>query len=332
MRFVLLLARVLASCLAVLIVVDLGLRVAFPHFLRVHDNFSAAYLRREITEGGLDRKVVFLGDSVLWGYRLHPAQAAVSQLSADGIPAENLSFEGGSTVNTYAILRLMTAWHIKPRAVVFNVNLKEFNAEDSAYRTLYPGLEQLVWPYLTRHERSLLKETQKNTLDAKLDRFLSNHWMLYGMRADIRATLFGSADAGSAVHAMVNYYSGEYAREQLAHQPTPDKFLGTYDLTPLDDTNVEVVYLQKIVSLLKSQHIEAYALLTPQNHQLLHDYIDTPEYDQQLAYVAHILRPGGVHVLDYDKSIPPRDFLDNDHLTVSGNRRLASMLRRDVNV
>lgn len=220
------LAKALIAVLAVLAASDLIVRAAVPHFARLQDNFSAAYLTRELDPQRLDGKTVFAGDSVFWGYGLPAKDAALSHLIAEGLPVENLSFEGGSTVNTYALLRLMQSRGIRPRAVVFNVNLKEFNAADSAYQTLYPGLERLTWPLLTADERQLLKATQRTSFDQQADRALSSVWALYGMRSDIREALFGDADAASAVKGAINGLSGEAARARMLHRPTPDKFLG----------------------------------------------------------------------------------------------------------
>jgi hypothetical protein len=273
---------------------------------------------------------VVVGDSALWGYRVEPWQAAVSILGRSALPVENFAFEGGSPANAYASLRLMQSQGVRPKAVLFNVNLKEFNAADSAYQTLYPGLEQLVWQDLTTDERALLKPTRHPSFDARADATLDSFWALYGMRADIREQLFGTPDAVTAIRNGIERLSGEAALAGAAHVPTPEKFMGTYDLSPLSDANVEVIFLKKFVTLLEHEHIPAVAILTPTNHGLLHDYIDTPDYDSQLAFVTALMRKHGIRVLNYDRAFQPGEFFDNDHLTVEGNERLGALLRKDV--
>jgi hypothetical protein len=209
--------------------------------------------------------------------------------------------------------------------VVFNVNVKEFNSADSAYRTLYPGLETLAWNVLAPDERALLVSTRTQTLDANMDRTLSKAWALYGMRADLRELLFAHVDAVTALQDAIDNASGKNARTEAAHIPTADRFEGTYDLSPLTQANIEVVFLRKTVALLHAWDVPAIAILTPTNHTLLRDYIDVPEYQDQLAYITKILRPT-VRVLDYDRAFPAQQFLDNDHLTAIGNRRFAQML------
>ena len=332
MRFAGTYLRALATAVAILFAVDLGIRAWFPTLPRFDDNFSVAYLRRTLTPANLNGRTLFAGDSALWGYKLEAGQAAVSKLRDAGIPVVNLSYEGGSTPNTYALLRLVFASGAAPRAVVFNVNSKEFNAADSAYQTLYPAVEQLAWPLLRASDTSLLRGTQPATLDARIDRLLGGFWLLYGMRVDVREQIFGAVDAATAVANVQHELSGETRREQDAHRPTPDRFLGTYDLEPLDESNTGVVFLERSLALLREHHVPAYAILTPTNHTLLHEYIDVPEYRHNLDYLAKIAARGGARVLDYDRAFAADDFIDNDHLTVAGNLKLAGMLRRDANL
>jgi hypothetical protein len=330
MQFAILLGKAAAAMLATLIVADFIVRLTLPHTSRLNENFSAAYLQRAVREDDLQAKVVVVGDSALWGYRVSPSESAVARFGQAAIPVENFAFEGGSPANAYALLRLLEAEHIRPRAVLFNVNLKEFNAADSAYNTLYPGLEQLVWNDLTIEERKLLKPTRHATFDASADATLSSWWALYGMRNDVREQLFGTPDAITAIRNQIEKMSGETVRAEAAHVPTSDKFLGTYDLSQLSDANVEVVFLKKFALLLQTEHIPAVAILTPTNHGLLHDYIDTPDYDAQLTYVSVLLRRHGIRVLNYDRAFKPDEFFDNDHLTVAGNEHLSALLQSDV--
>jgi hypothetical protein len=63
-----------------------------------------------------------------------------------------------------------------PRAVnvKVNVNVKEFNPADSAYETLYSGVEHSAWSKPSPAQRKRLKQTQKTaSLDARVDAKLS---------------------------------------------------------------------------------------------------------------------------------------------------------------
>jgi hypothetical protein len=322
--------RTIATVLVLLVALDAAFLALFPTFPRLADNFSPAYLEREARQLAASRPVVVLGDSVLWGYRLPVEAAAVTQLRARDPRWVNLAYEGGSAANTYAMLRILDRAGVVPRAVVFNVNLKEFNSADSAYDKLYPGVERLAWPLLDAADRAKLEPVEAQTVDARLNAGIESIWHLYAMRSDLREALFADQDAAHALQDAFETWNGTAARKAEAHRPTPDKFEGTYDLSPLDDSNTAVYFLRRTAGLLRGAHVPAYAILTPANHRLLHEFIDVPEYRAQLRFVTKLLATYGVRVLDYDRAFAPAEFLDNDHLTPAGNLHLARLLERDV--
>ena len=89
-------------------------------------------------------------------------------------------------------------------------------------------------------------------------------------------------------------------------------------------------YLALLVAALRDAHIPAVAILTPTNHALLHPYVDTPQYAGNLAYVRRLIERSGARVVDLDRAFAPAEFLDNDHLTAAGNRRLARRLATEL--
>ena len=318
-----------AMFFTLLIGTDMLVRSYFPHLDRLTGNFSESYLDREMRAVARDRAaVVFLGDSALWGYNVPPEAASVSLLQRSGCHCRNLSFEGGSPANTYAMLRALLAAGAVPRSVVFNVNQKEFNPADSAYRRLHPSVEAFAWPLLSADERASLTSPPAKDFNARLDGAIAAHWKLYGLRSDLREVLFGDVDAVHALSRALQRVSGTKLRQDASHRPTADRFEGTYDLTPLSGTpeNVSLVFLRKIGDLLAEHHIRSFAVLTPTNHSLLHAYIDVPAYDQNIRYVKTLMERRGITVLDYDRSIPANQFTDNDHLTAQGNRTFARLM------
>jgi hypothetical protein len=320
-----------ATALVFLILVaatDVGVRAAFPSLPRLDGDFSPALLGLEIDRLRDGSPVtVFLGDSELWGYRLRPEQAAPAILGARGLRETNLSYEGGSPVNTYAVLEVLLASGVRPKRVVFNVNQKVFNALDSAYATVQPSVAELALPRFSPADAALVAPARAPaTFEARLDRGVRAIWRLYALRNDLRELLFGDVDAAHALAARLVAADGTQRRTDAAHVPTAAVFEGTYDLAPLDDTNVSVHFLRRIVAALRAARVPALAILTPTNHTLLHDYIDTPQYGKNLAYVRRLLAAGGVRVVDLDGAFGAADFIDNDHLTAAGNERFASLL------
>jgi len=311
-----------------LFAVDRAVDAAFPHFERLRYNFSAAYLDREVSSLRGRHPIVVLGDSVLWGFGVEESSAAASILRARDPQIENLAYAGGGPVNTLAMLRLLLHSGVRPRAVVFNINEKQFNSEDSAYARLHPAVEQLALPLLTDREREGIVPVLSETGDARIDRFVGRFWHLYGMRPDLRDALFHDSDAAHALQDLVEDESGAQLDTLKAHRPTTDRFEGTYDLSPLSRDNVAFRALGEIVDLLQNEHVPAVAILTPTNHTLLHDYIDGPPYLANLAAVRRLCRRDGIHVLDLDARFPAADFIDNDHLTARGNALLAPIIER----
>jgi hypothetical protein len=285
---------------------NVALAAFFPHLARFTTDFSAAYLSREVDAvGSGPPATVFLGDSVLWGYRLPASDIAVSLLQARGCACPNFSFKSGSPANDYALTRLFVARKIHPRTIVIEVNQAVLNQADSEYQTLHPAIADLAGPLLTPQERAIL--TIPPT-PGRLDRIASSLSLLYAMRSDIRETVFGDV------------------APPPAQRLTPDLFEGTYDLAPLNAKNVGVTYLAKTADLLRAAGIPAVAFLTPTNHVLLHDYIDNRQYETNKTYLMQLLRRRGVRVVDLDRAVPNVEFLDNAHLTIAGQRRLASLL------
>jgi len=228
------------------------------------------------------------------------------------------------------MIRILLAAGIRPREIVFNVNQKQFNVEDSAYQKLYPSVEEVAWALTPDLDRSALVPVLENTRDARIDRALSTVWQMYGMRSDLRDALFGTSDAAHAIQEVVESASGAKRDTDTEHRPTPDKFEGTYDLTPLAKGNVNFDALAEIGAILQREHISAVAILTPTNHRLLHDYIDVPDYRQNLERTRFQLQRYGVRVLNLDERFPANDFIDNDHLTTLGNAAFASVLVRSM--
>jgi hypothetical protein len=321
--------QALIVAILALAIVDTAVYHFFPRFDRLRYNFSAAYLARELRSAP-SPSVVVLGDSTLWGYGVAGPESAIGRIEMARAHWENLTYPGGSPVNTLAMLHLLVDRHIHPRLVLFNINQKQFNSEDSAYARLHPAVEELSLGLLTPQERSEIVPSLAQTTDARLDRTIGRNSALYGMRADIRDALFNESDAAHRLQDIVESFSGTAAARAAAHRPRPADFEGTYDLSPLDGTNTSFAALKQIGELLKDQHVSAVAILTPTNHALLHDYIDSPAYQANLRTTQDCLRSYGIRVLDLDAAFPEKDFIDNDHLTVDGNARLATILEREI--
>ena len=303
-------------CIAIVFVV--AENVVVPAYLmrlpRMTTDFSPEYLQHKLQAmAAAPPAIVFLGDSAIWGYGLPAGETAISILNDRGCDCVNLAFKAGSPANDYALVRLFAEYGVRPKLVVIELNQRPLNHADDSYDSLHPAIASLAAPLFTNDDRSALNlPTPAPTIAARLDRTLASTWMLYGMRADLRALMLGDVDALPKKKA------------------TAEQFLGTYDLTPLDETNVGVKYLEKTVDLLHQLGIPTIAFMTPTNHALLHDYIDDPAYAANGEYLKNLLKKRGVRTIDLDRGFPTGEFIDNAHLTPQGQIRLAAILSRDV--
>ncbi|HEV3156198.1 MAG TPA: hypothetical protein VGZ00_02510 [Candidatus Baltobacteraceae bacterium] len=307
------LSSILSAIVVVIVLVaaqNLTLAAYFPHLTRVATDFSSTYLRRELSAlASSSPQTIFLGDSVVWGYRLPSDATAIARLTSEGFACRNFAFKSGSPPNFYALARLFQNSGVHPKAVVLEINQKVFNPADSSYASLHPAVADLASPLLSAEDRTLLKlQAPTGGIKRNLDTLLSSFWLSYAMRADIRGTFAGD---------------GDVAPEKPL---TADQFEGTYDLMPLTERNVGVHFLVETVVLLRRSGVPVVAFLTPTNHTLLHDYIDSPAYRENGSYLRRILEQHGVRVLDLDASFSASEFLDEDHLTGAGQRRLAALL------
>ncbi len=303
---VVLLAAIL-SCVFENVLIDLFL----PHFARLTSDFSPAYLQREMRFlAAAPPRTLVLGDSVTWGYRITPRQTVVAVLAQDGCACENLSLKNGSPPNYYALVRIALAAGVRPRQAIVEINQKAFNAADPGFLVLHPALAQLAVPYLSAAERTELGLTPTSAAyPSALTRALDRLSSLYAMRTDIREAVYGDVDNAPL------------------QRITPDMLEGTYDLSPLTEKNAGVRYLEQAVAALHAAGVPVLAYLTPTNHQLLHEYIDVPAYRANAAFLRAAVERRGARVLDFDRALPPNEFIDEAHLTPQGQRHLAALLR-----
>ena len=97
---------------------------------------------------------------------------------------------------------------------------------------------------LTGSDSLMLQRHVDDSMNGRLSRAVASVWMLYRFRADIKQMLFGDADAASAADAWFEHVSGAERCRAAEHRVTPDRFLGVYDLAPIERSkNIEYKYL-----------------------------------------------------------------------------------------
>ena len=283
----------------------------FPHMSRLATGFSPAYLQRELSALAAEPgQILFLGDSVVWGFRLQPQETAVSLLAAQGCACRNLAYKHGSPANYYALVRVLQGHGVRPRAVVIEVNRADFSPESSGYRSLAGAVAQFAEPYLDANDRATLLSPRKGNR-AKVDRVLGSMSVLYAMRLDIHEAMYGDNDPKPPP------LTAELRRR-------------IFDLPGLDETNVSVRYLKKTLEALRGAKTPVVAFLVPINHAALDAYVDRARYAHNSLYLKRLLARGGARVVDLDASFGASEFVDEAHLSAQGQARLASILAAEL--
>jgi hypothetical protein len=290
------------------------LKSSLLHYQRLPTDFSPALLARELDTMSRDRDtIVFLGDSVLWGYQIPANENAVSILSARGCTCWNLAFKGGGPANFYVLSLLLAAHHVHPRLVVVEVNQRVFNAADPAYGTLHPAVDALGRAELPPGDLAIFPSGPAPApVLRNLDAVASRMSRMYAMRSDLRAYLFGDTD------------------EAKGPPPSADQFEGTYDLGAYQKSNLSVRFSIEALTVLRKSRIPVLAFMTPTNHRLVHDFIDNVSYRQNARFLRETFMDSGARVIDLDERFPADVFIDNDHLEVNGQRMLADSLQQAV--
>jgi hypothetical protein len=244
-----------------------------------------------------------------------------------GAHVTNLAYEAETPINADFVLRYLLAHGLRPRAVLVELNPASFNQTAAAYDTLNATLAELTVPALVEpFDRGKLNDAALQPLSPadRLDRFVAEHWLLYGSRVDVHQALFGDADLASALHRRVEPLL------QPSPQPRAAPYAATYDLTPLDAGNVSYAYAEHLFQTLAARHIPAIVVLPPVNHTILHAYIDNAAYAGNLRRISHLAASYHLTVVNVDGLLGGRYFLDNTHVNRAGAARFAQALSSPV--
>ncbi|PZR59015.1 MAG: hypothetical protein DLM50_01930 [Candidatus Meridianibacter frigidus] len=314
----------LAVTVMLLVLTDLGLHAWNLQPQRLPEHFSSSYLTRYVDQfKGQGNLLVVVGDSVLWGYGVPPQDSTVAVLRREfpNLAVLNLSYEAGSPINVDFLLRYLLARGLRPRAVLFDLNPISFNQTTSSYDTLNAALARVCVPDLVssfdRERLNAGSSAATRDVSERTDRFLEQHWLLYGLRVDMHQALFGDVDASTALWGRINTSRASGGAPAYAQM---------YDLTPLGRQNVAYAYTEHSFAMLGAQHIPMLGFLTPTNHALVHTFVDVRAYDENLQRLQQLGHRYGVRILNFDRLLAQKNFIDNTHLTTAGNRRLAKAL------
>lgn len=328
---------------------------------------ALAALLDDPRKDGLD--VVLLGDSVLSSVNNRPGEriqdylepALRRRLQERGVPADTAAQvrvwslgEGGShAADLYAAFRrLMRQAPPRPLLVVLNSNIIFFSRRHANPPMLYPCLADTLGPEDDDLRAALRLPPPADPVEAALTRAVTRHVYLFQQRRRLGEALFGGPPRDRLRDGLLGALNRlRQPRGVTSDDPnlpwsarglTAAQYAPNYDLIPFDSPEARNLALtRRLAGLLAAPRragraadpgVSVFVFLTPHNHGLLGALADNPGYHAASAAIGAIFRERGVPFRSYDGDalVADRYFMDLDHLTADGNRRLAGLLLEDL--
>ncbi|MGE5398122.1 MAG: hypothetical protein ACM3MK_11405 [Chitinophagales bacterium] len=351
-------SRVIILVLLLLVVFDLLLRVLIPEYINQDvrrlpaDNNNIIGLWKDELARCNDYKVVFIGDSVVFGGGVREESQTLpsyfSQYLKTNYPDKNIkvfnfSQAGCTPADTYQILRYIS--DARPDLVIYDGNLGWF---DKPRIMEHPYLIQLNPASMTpRFQRILGMQPPSQGMESTVTRYISNFWMLYRARVFLDYWWLGQPPK-EKMKLVVQYGTPKYLLRG-ANEWTPEKTelyknWTQKDLDSLRGKKVKLGYFkvssqnpqwmmyEELMLLAEKDNIPMVMFFPPRNRVLMTKYnlLDEPGFNHTQQQMAQLAEKHGVTVLDYTWDIDSKNFVDSLHLDARGNRDLARLLSTDL--
>jgi hypothetical protein len=334
-------------------------RLSYEYFRDNHGNLDLALraIKSEIRREGLRDYIILLGDSVTYGARTPPDQSLGAQLQA--VAAEHgrplhvftLAQPSMQVGDTYTVILKLREHGISTRYVVSNLLYGGFVARtpfppvvfwlERDLRRLDPEGYGRVRDHLTAARLDPLAKTPRRP-EARFDRWVSQS--LYPAAAplayrdfiragvlrlatgrDIKAETIDSRPWTQKTHLRTTLRQAEYQRD-FADQ--------AFDLTY---ANPQVYFLGRLIGT--SRRVtpadageKILLFLSPVNQTLMEDKVTRGGYRGNLARLDAWFAAEPVVYRNLQAAVPDAYFADHLHLTAEGNRRLAEILWKDIQI
>jgi len=312
-------------------------RVLLPEFL----DFLAAQPQR---------KIYLVGDSTMQGQKLAADETLPARL-APLLPPDWLAANLGLTATKLPDFFYVTA-KLKSRpgeVVVANVNYKNFGAWDLAVPLRFKDFYDASLDRIAGADAAARLDVpvQPPAMSGRMDRALGDLWFFYRNRDLVRATLFGQHPrkvvksyyqvfVKTGVRGSIDRWRRRGAKSDWSQTRWDPWALNVlrdyYRVAPLTSANPVFAFVEPLVRLGREKGLVVALFANPMNREFFdkNRLVDWAIYvDNQQSLRAAVERAGGIY-LDYTDVIPPSEFLDNDHLTAAGSRRLAARLAADL--
>lgn len=304
----------------------------------------------ELAAAGDGVTVAFTGASPTWGdavpddHATVPAWFARSAVASGAAPAVfNLASNGQLLGDQYFIAR-----RVADDVDITFVQLT-YHAFNTAWREgksqRYPEIPRLTGVPITPDVAAVLAEdeTVQPDVAGSADRWLRDHWRLYGLRDSIAAAAFGSTPEKRLFDRWQLLVLPDFlGEEEVIPSGRPfdeldpdvqmtivDEFVsaGDYDF---DASDSEARMLEQLAADLEADGTVAVFYLSPLNVGLLeqNDVFDRRRYERNVGRMRAIVERHGHRFLDLNEPVPvpTSAFADVNHTTAQGGRIVAQRL------
>ncbi len=357
--------RVVVLTILLLVLVDVALtRAILPYYLRTDDtavrngSSTGAVVVRRLPAEDPDslnlwkedlveqdgRKVVFLGDSVVYGSGVPEEGQTIPSYFASYIqmllPDEDIkvysfSLKGCTPVDATRILEYVV--DARPDLVIYDINIGWFASQTE---TGHQQLTQLSSAEPIRQDVSADQQNQSGNerIENVLGQVVNEYWSLYRYRIFLNYLLFGEPIrdilmAEGKIAEKTTMEEELFQEDQFKPWYEKDfSFLkansGKLGLCTLDASNPHWNYYNQFMETLHSNQINAVFFTVPRNRTLYLKYglLDEKVFAFKQNQLIDVARRNGITTYDFTFSVKDDYFTDTIHMTKEGNQAVAKML------
>lgn len=310
---------------------------------------AALYAKLDALRSPQGRRIVFVGDSVVYGRRMeeagdanwrrHTIPAHVETLLRAKFPAEavttlNLAMNGALPADIEQVVRLISP--LKPDCIVADVSLRAFSADfvRDESRLSRPWLDTMRLDSRFNLQTHQGRLSGVDALETRLQNFALSNWWLYRMRDFVQWRIFDGEPA-DAVRRFRSWLDQTMRPKPLKVVDPLDEVLLTlkaksrYNSISLGVELPQVAALKRTLDRLAADKMCAIFFYAAEDKKQRDDLIEPRRYREQLAELERIFAEYADREIVYIGStdtIKPEFYLDYGHLNDAGNAFVAQRI------
>ena len=303
---------------------------------------------------GSNKNIIFMGSSPTYGTKIkNPVNTYPGTYqqelknAANDSRVYNVSAKGFLISDLYYILKKVVS---QGDYFIIQLNYHTFNSDFlKSTKIRYPELPQKIGAVISYDEAALLglRNTPTLALNYGLESIVNKYWTFYREKDRIASAIFGSTPE---LFFFKNYKKimGKINEDE---EVDPNDFNSFCDMSPkkqmiivkrygnsshfqIKEDNVELMFLEKVLSLLEANKKKAVFFIAPINVQALNDYevMKWNEYKKNMNVIAEEVKKHNYLFLDYNPShtIGCENFFDISHTLDDGGKAFGKMLFKDT--